>query len=407
MTDALDLRDHRDVGGDLANRPSAALTDPPDEARRLARLFSRTAAELDRTGAFPKANIEALSAAGLLNLVVGRDQGGYGADLTMARKVISEIARGEPSTALIVAMHFINHASIRLSKRWPEHLARRLVLEGLRGPALINALQVEPEAGSPSYGTLPRSIARRTETGWRLTGHKKFATGCEGLSWFVVLAVTDEPLPRIGSFVVSHLSPGIGIDKTWDTVGMRATGSHDVIFHDVVVPLDDVLDLAPASEGIRRDAQQTAWFMLLIGAVYQGIARAARDDVLSFASNFRPGDLREPLSSLPRIQDELGAIEILLVSNERLLNSVARDFDDGHAVGPDSGIVRHAVMENAIRAVDLALAIAGNAGVSRNHALERHHRNVICGRTHAPTGPLVRAAAAKSAIAAITQAASP
>jgi alkylation response protein AidB-like acyl-CoA dehydrogenase len=64
-------------------------------------------------------------------------------------------------------------------------------------------------------------------------------------------------------------------------------------------------------------------------------------------------------------------------------------------------------MENAIRAVDLALAIAGNAGVSRNHALERHHRNVICGRTHAPTGPLVRAAAAKSAIAAITQAASP
>ncbi|ABQ34737.1 acyl-CoA dehydrogenase family protein [Bradyrhizobium sp. BTAi1] len=387
MTDALDL-----------DRPAAARPDPRDEARRLAHLFSGSAAELDRSGAFPRANIEALSAAGLLNLVIGREHGGHGAGLRLARDIISEIARGEPSTALIVAMHYLNHAAIRYSRRWPDHLARQLVRDSLCGPALVNALQVEPGAGSPSYGTLPRTIARRTETGWRLTGRKTFATGCEGLAWFIVLAVTDEPQPRIGSFVVSHLSPGIHIERTWDTVGMRATGSHDVTFRDIAVPHADVLDLAPASEGIRRDEQQTAWFMLLIGAVYHGIALAARDDVLAFALDFRPGDLKEPLSSLPRIQDELGAIEVLLISNERLLNSVARDFDEDVPIGPDSGAVRHAVIENAIRVVDLALTIAGNAGVSRNHALERHHRNVICGRTHAPTGPLVRAAAARAAI---------
>ena len=61
MTDALDL-----------DRPAAARPDPRDEARRLAHLFSGSAAELDRSGAFPRANIEALSAAGLLNLVIGR-----------------------------------------------------------------------------------------------------------------------------------------------------------------------------------------------------------------------------------------------------------------------------------------------------------------------------------------------
>jgi alkylation response protein AidB-like acyl-CoA dehydrogenase len=58
------------------------------------------------------------------------------------------------------------------------------------------------------------------------------------------------------------------------------------------------------------------------------------------------------------------------------------------------------VIENAIRIVDIALRIAGNAGISRGHPLERHHRNVQCGRTHAPNGYLVRAAAAKAANAA-------
>lgn len=378
--------------------------DPLAAARRLGSRFRETAADLDASGAFPRANIDALSAAGLLNLVIAAERGGLGGGLTLARRVVSEIARGEPSTALILSMHLVSHGSIRFGGHWPEPVAGRLIADSLAGPALVNSLQVEPEAGSPSYGNLPRTIARRRGDAWRLTGRKRFATGCEGLAWSTVSAVTDEPDPRVGLFIVSHRTPGIRIERTWNSSGMRATGSHDVVFEDVAVPLGHTLDLGPAAAGLQRDERLGTWFMLLIGAVYHGIARAARDDALDFATRFRPGGGAEPLSDLPRIRDALGAVEVALAASERLLDSVAQEFDAGGHPGQAGGIVRHVVFENAVTVVEHALHIAGNAGVSRDHPFERHHRNVTCARTHAPSAPLIRAAAARAALASIAPA---
>jgi alkylation response protein AidB-like acyl-CoA dehydrogenase len=371
------------------------------EARRLGREFGRNAAELDLTGAFPYAHFDALFEAGLTRLTTAVVQGGQGEGLETAYRVVAEIAAGEPSTALILAMHYINHAAIRFGIRWGEAAGAAVVASARSGPALVNALQVEPEAGSPSYGTLPRSRARRTAEGWRLSGRKRYSTGCEGLAWMVVLALTDEPNERLGSFLVAHPGPGIRIEKTWNATGMRATGSHDVVFDDVFVPSDFAFDLNPAHPPPPRDPRLLAWFMTLIGAVYHGVARAARDETLRFAASFRPGDLRTPLSELPLVQDQLGEIEILIDTSERLLASIAIDADTGRDAGPSAGRVRHTVIENAIRAVDIAQRIAGQYGVSRDHALERHRRNVICGRTHAPNGALVRAAAARAALADI------
>ena len=371
---------------------------PLDRARRLARRFAETAAAFDTSGAFPAANFSALHEAGLLNLVTARDHGGDGATLALAQQVVVEIARGDPSTALILSMHYVNHASIRAGNRWPEDLARTVIASGFQGPALVNSLQVEPEAGSPSYGALPHTTARRTVEGWRVTGRKRYATGSEGLHWMLVLAVTDEPDQRLGAFVIRHTAPGIRIEHAWNTTGMRATASHDVVFDNVPVPAGHVLDLAPASLGRRLDTRHAAWFMTLIASVYQGINRAARDDVLSFASSFVPGSLGAPIATLPLIQDQLGEIEILLGVNARLLASVAQDADAGIDPGVAPSQVRHVVIENAIQAVDIALRVAGNAGISRDHPLERHHRNVLCGRTHAPNGYLVRAAAAEAAL---------
>jgi alkylation response protein AidB-like acyl-CoA dehydrogenase len=99
------------------------------------------------------------------------------------------------------------------------------------------------------------------------------------------------------------------------------------------------------------------------------------------------------------IQDQLGEIEILLEVGDRLLQSVSRDADAGHDSGNAPAQIRHVVLENAIHIVDIALRVAGNTGISRDHPLERHHRNVLCGRTHAPNGFLVRAASAKTASA--------
>ena len=373
--------------------------DPIEAARRLARDFARDASAHDREGTFPFANFDVLHAAGLLRLTVSRAAGGQGAGLDVARRVVTEVARGEPSTALVLAMHLTSHAAIARGDAWPVPLARRLTDSLRTGPALVNRLQVEHEAGSPSYGALPQTRAVRTEAGWRITGRKRYATGAPLLAWLVVSAVTDEGAPRLGSFVVPSGAPGVSIIETWDTIGMRATGSHDVAFDGVAVAADHAIELRPAAEGTRPDPFGSVWFMGLTGAVYDGIARAARDDAVSFARRFAPSTLGAPLSSVPHIQQAVGAMEVLLETNDRLLGSLAVDASAARPASTTAPLVRLVVIENAIRAVDLALEIAGNHGLAIGGALERLHRDVICGRTHPPGAALVRQTAAARILA--------
>lgn len=370
-----------------------------EKAELLGRRFALTAGHYDETGDFPFANFDALHESGLLGLVTALEHGGLGGGLSEALAVISAIARGEPSTALVLSMHYNQHFSIRASKKWPAHLVERVTKANREGVALLNAAQVEPRVGSPSHGSLPETVARKVGDHWRITGHKTYATGIPLLKWVAVLAVTDEPEPRLGSFLVPTDSDGIRVEKTWNATGMRATNSHDLILDDVVIPLEDVLDIAPASEGLKRDERMAAWYFTLVPAIYDGAARAACDWLLDFTSTRSPASLGAPLSTVPRIQDGIGQIEVWLTTNRRLLRSIAEDFDSGRPFGSDSAAVKHVVIENAILATTLALDLGGNPGISRDHPLERHHRNAISGKAHAPQNNMIRTILAKGALA--------
>lgn len=369
-----------------------------ERAEDLGKRFALTARHYDETGEFPFANFDALHEAGLLGLVTAREHGGLGGGLTEALVVVSAIARGEPSTALVLSMHYNQHYSLRTSAKWPAHLIERVTRANREGVALINAAQVEPRVGSPSHGSLPETIARRVGDHWRITGHKTYATGIPLLRWVSVLAVTDEPVPRLGSFLVPTSADGIRVEKTWNATGMRATNSDDLILDDVAVPLEDVLDIAPASEGLKRDERMGAWYFSLVPSIYDGAACGARDWLIEFTTTRSPASLGAPLSTVPRIQDGLGQIEVLLTVNRRLLRSIAEDFDAGRPFGPDAAAVKHTVIENAIAVTTLALELGGNPGISRDNPLERHHRDALSGKAHAPQNNLIRTMLAKAAL---------
>lgn len=369
-----------------------------EKARALADQFAPGASHHDETGEFPLRNFEALHEAGLLRLTSRREHGGFGGGLAEAQRVVAEIARGEPSTALVLAMHYSHHHGLS-SGKWPAHLVERVSRANLDGVALLNSAQVEPRIGSPSHGHPPETIARRHGDTWRISGRKQYATGIPGLRWVSVLAITDEPEPRIASFLVPTNARGLEIVETWNATGMRATASHDIVLDDVTIPLEDVIDPQPAAQGLRRDEAGMAWYFLQIASVYQGAARAAADWLARFASTYAPGSLGAPIATLPRIQDGLGEIEIKLATNDRLLNTAAADADAGTLAGIESAGVKHQVIENAVSVTTLALDLGGNPGLRRGNPLERHHRDVLCGRAHAPQNNMIRIMAAKSALA--------
>jgi alkylation response protein AidB-like acyl-CoA dehydrogenase len=369
-----------------------------ESARRLACRFAETAGDHDRSGVLPRSNFAHLFDAGLLSLTVAPRYGGPGAGLELAREIVGIIAGGDPSTALILAMQYSQYAQMAHGAPWPAALAEQLGRAALDGLSLINSAQVEPELGSPSHGGVPKTVARRVDGGWRLSGRKIYVTGIPLLDRVNVVAVTDDPEPLVGYFIVPARAPGITIIETWDAIGMRATGSHDMLLDNVQIPAGNGFGFAPAAGGLVRDGVVTAWFLTLVASVYNGAARAARNWLVEFLKTRTPSNLGQPLATLPLVQDKVGEIEVLLRASDRLLRNFAAEVDRGIADLGAALPVKHEVIQNALDVTLLALDLAGNHGTSRLHPLERHHRDVLCGRIHSPQNALIRGTLGRRAL---------
>jgi alkylation response protein AidB-like acyl-CoA dehydrogenase len=384
------------------NRKEVPLDAAPDvfeRANALASEFASRAAQHDRDASFPFENFDALSEAGLLALTVPAALGGHGAGARDAARILGIFGKADPSTALVLSMHYIQHLVMARSAHWPARLARKLARETIEGVALINALRVEPDQGSPSRGGLPATTARRTETGWRLSGRKIYSTGSPILKWYAVWAKTDEPDVRVGLFLVPAGLPGTRIVETWDHLGLRASGSHDVLFDDVVFPLDYEIDVRKPEEWLVPDFTQATVHTIFVAAIYDGIARAARDWVITFLRERVPSNLGAALSTLPRVQEIVGGIEARLAVNARLIESFAGDFDDGVQLSPsESNIIKLTVTNNAVAVVEDALSLTSNHGLTRANPLERHYRDVLCGRVHTPQDDATRVIAGRLAL---------
>jgi alkylation response protein AidB-like acyl-CoA dehydrogenase len=259
-----------------------------------------------------------------------------------------------------------------------------------------------------------RTTTRDGSPAWRVNGHKIYCTGSYGLRWLPVWVATEPDDPeglRVGTIVIPADAPGVEIVETWDHLGMRASVGHDMIFTDVIVPIDNAIDLQPFSGPdpamtLRDDplgALATANLLSL--AVYTGVAKAARNWLVHFLNDRVPSNLGKPLSSLPRFQLEVGELEVLLYENEKLLFGLAAEIDRRRLahksgsttneeapkslVGSESSVIKHVVSRNVIQATEIALSLTGNPGLSVHNPLQRHYRDALCSRVHTPQSDLI------------------
>jgi len=358
----------------------------------------------DREASFPDDAIAAVHAAGLLTATVGQRYGGPGAGLAQTVAVLRALGRGDPSAALITAMTLFAHAQQAQQPAWPDEFYAEALKESAERPVLINALRVEPELGTPARGGLPATIARRAPAGWSLHGRKIFATGAVGLRWMAVWASTDEYPARAGGFLVRADSPGITIEPTWDHLGLRASRSDDVIFAGTPVPAGAVTGLAEPAAGLPpRHSPLMLWNALGLTGLYLGVASAARDWLIGFLTERTPTALGRPLATLSRFQSAVGEIEASLATADELVAGLAARADAGDPTAAErAGIAKLAGTRAAIAAVEQAVALVGNNGLTRKYPLERHYRDVLCARVHTPQDDSILAAAGQAALAAVT-----
>jgi alkylation response protein AidB-like acyl-CoA dehydrogenase len=369
-------------------------------AERLAASAGERAAEHDRAGTFPFDTVDELRAAGYPALTVPEELGGRGADPLELALAQERLARGDGSIGLGSWMHLGLIARQATTRTWPastfEQVCRAVVERG----ALINSAASEPALGSPSRGGLTSTTAVRTSDGWRISGRKSWTSLAPALEWAIVMAAVEDPgLPvRRANFLVPMSSPGLRIDETWDAVGMRGTGSHDIVLDDVLVQ-DDARLPGEEAPGI---GDPRIW-TVVSGAVYTGIAVAARDFAVDFARGRRPsGQQGASIAEYQAVQHRVAEMDMLILQSRSIVYGTAEAWVERpelrDALAWQVNAAKYVATNNAIRVTDLALRVVGSAGLARGLPLERYFRDVRAGLGNPPMDDIALTLIGKAAL---------
>jgi alkylation response protein AidB-like acyl-CoA dehydrogenase len=356
--------------------PAAALT----AARDLAPVFAARADEHDRAGVFPAADFADLRDAGLLGLMVPPRLGGPGASFAEYAEVAMALAAGNGATALVFNMH----ASVTgAMAQTPDDVARALgvpesyfdardrVLAAARDGALYAVAMSERGAGS-RLSALTTSY-RRTADGFHLTGAKAFVSGAGFADAYLVAARAAETAePKVSHFLVPA-GPGVTVEETWDSLGMRATGSQDVHL-DVSVPPDALLG---GIEGLTLLLAQVMpqWLVASYAAVYVGVAQAAVDAAAAHANG-------RNLAALPALRARIGRADAAVAAARLAVLEAARRVDRAPGDPETNRWVWRAKLlagETAATVAASMLEAAGTSATRRGHPLERLFRDARCG----------------------------
>ena len=346
--------------------------------------FAERAAELDRSGGFFHENFAALQAAGYLAAPLPAAVGGGGHGITDIAYAQRAIARADGSTAYALGMHLMTVGQEVAAAAWPSHLRERVFDAVVREGATINSVVTEPELGSIQGGGLPASSFRPDGEGrWRLNGRKTFSTLAPVLHFFLTAARFDDGSGELGRAIIPRARGGIRVDETWDALGLRGTGSHDVYFEDTPVLAEDFLARhAPGAGGqVERDF---AWFALLVSATSLGVAEAARDYAVDFARTRTPTGLGTTIARVPYVRHEVGRIDADIFRAQAVLFATAEAWDAAAAQGasararlaPRVAAAKLGVTDLAVAIVDRCLRVVGGVGLQRSQPLERYYRDV-------------------------------
>jgi isovaleryl-CoA dehydrogenase len=326
-----------------------------DELRATIRGFAEReiaplAAEIDATDAFPRPLWPALGELGVLGPTVAQADGGAGLGFLEHLVLVEEISRASAS----VGLSYAAHSNLCVHNLWkngtPEQRARWLprLLSGEHVGALAMS---EAGAGSDVLGSM-RCAARRADGGWVASGSKMWITNGPEADVAVVYMRTEvdaDPWP-ITAFVVERGMEGFRTAQHLDKLGMRGSGTCELVFDECFLPDDHVLGGVGNGVRVLMSGLDTERLVLCGGPI--GIMQAALDLVLPYVRERHQFGV--PIGSFELMQGKLADMYVGLESSRAFAYRVAAALDDD----PDarrSHEAAAALLHCSERAVDVAL----------------------------------------------------
>ncbi|MBU9711416.1 acyl-CoA dehydrogenase family protein [Evansella tamaricis] len=356
-----------------------------ERAEKFVKPFQSRAFKYDKTGSFPVENFEELKTEGFTGLTVPKKYGGDEISLYEFLLVQETLAKGDGATALSLGWHNGTMMQLRNTNKWPEEKFKEVAVEAVKEHIIINTAATEAATGSPARGGKPETTATKEKNHWVVNGRKTFTSLAPILDKIIITAtIKNDGAERVGEFLIPRKTNGVSFDETWDTLGMRATRSDDLILNNVVLSEDKLLATKDPGHG----TSPQGW-LLHIPACYLGIAAAAREEAISFAKEYQPNSLPHPISEVPEVKRKAATMDLELMKARHFMYHVALIWDEfpekRKDLGAELAVVKTVCTNAAIEVVDQAMRIVGGQSLQRHRALERYYRDVRAGLHNPPS----------------------
>lgn len=338
-----------------------------DVAGSLGEAIGSEAEDHDRTGRFVADAFDRIRAAGLLGAPVPEELGGGGASHAEACEVLRVLGRSCGSTAVTLSMHY----HLVCTQLWRHR-------HGLPGEEVLRRVAAEDlmliSTGASDWLDSSGTV-RRTEGGYIVSGRKSPSSGCPAGDVLVTSArwVDSPDGPQVIHCSVPFAADGVSIEETWDTLGLRATGSHTVVLDEVFVPDAAVSLIRPAGAWHPVFNAVLGTALPLIMAAYLGIADRAVDEALAVARSKADAPHLAPL--VGTMLDHHAAADDALAAMVRRADDL--HFDNTDDVGSYMLIRKTAAARGVEQTARTAVSVAGGLGYSRTSPLERLLRDAM------------------------------
>jgi alkylation response protein AidB-like acyl-CoA dehydrogenase len=340
-------------------------------------VVAPNAAEIDRTGRYPRANLDALGEAGILGLCSAADVGGGGEGLAAAAVVVEQLALQCASTAMIVMMHY---AATAVLEAHGAEATRAAIASGRHLSTLAFS-----EVGSRSHFWAPLGTATRTGEGVRLDARKSWVTSAGEADSYVWSSLPLAAAGPMTLWLVDAYGSGLEVGAAFDGMGLRGNASSPVTADGVVVGEDAMLGADGAGLDVALGVV-LPWFLLLNAAASVGLMRAATEETRIHLGATKLEHLGQTLAQQA---DSRTALARMQIETDRTAAFVADTLAALGAGREDATLrvleVKAAAAESAIEVTDLAMVACGGAAFRKELGVERRFRDARAARVMAPT----------------------